>query len=131
MYNQYIYYLLLDHPTYYRAVNLVEGRMTPVDIAEQFKKLRTDKGRSVYWLSKEADISENHIHKIERGESQPTITTLEKLLTCLGVTLAEFFNGDTSAVYPSDFEKELLRSVRVLPEENADVVLQLAKDMKE
>ena len=104
--------------------------MTLVDIAKMIKELRTDKGRSVYWLSKETDISENYIHKIERGESQPTVYTLGKLLHCLGVTLAEFFNEDGSVLYPSDYENELIGSVRVLPEEKAAVVLQVAKFMK-
>lgn len=102
-----------------------------MNVAEQFQQLRTDKKCSVYRLSKETGISQNQIHKIERGESHPTIITLEKLLSCLGVTLAEFFNEDMSAMYPSEFEKELIRSVRVLPEEKAAVLLKVAKYMKE
>ena len=100
------------------------------NIAKRFKQLRTDRKYSVYRLSKETDVSENHIHSIERGESQPTIYTLEKLLSCLGVTLAEFFNEDASVMYPSDFEKELIKSVRVLSDEKAAVLLKVAKCMK-
>ena len=101
-----------------------------IDIPNRFRKLRTDKGFSVYRLSKESDVSENYIHKIERGENQPSVYILEKLLSCLGSTLPEFLNGDAKIMYPSDFERELLESVRVLPEEKALALLQIAKLMK-
>ena len=73
-----------------------------IDIPNRFRKLRTDRGFSVYRLSKESDVSENYIHKIERGENQPSVYILEKLLSCLGTTLPEFLNGDSEVMYPSD-----------------------------
>lgn len=100
------------------------------DISSSFRMLRTSKGISVYRLSKETDVSENYIHKVERGESQPSVYILEKLLACLGVTLPEFLNEDTRVMYPSDFERELIEHVRMLPEEKAAAVLQIAKLMK-
>lgn len=100
-----------------------------IEIPNRFKKLRTEKGFSVYRLAKASDISENYIHKIEKGESQPSVYILEKLLTCLGITLAEFLNDNAAVMYPSDFERELVETVRVLPKEKADAVLHLAKLM--
>lgn len=101
-----------------------------IDIPNRFRKLRTDKGFSVYRLSKESDVSENYIHKIERGENQPSVYILEKLLSCLGTALPEFLNEDTEVMYPSDFERELLESIRVLPKEKAQALLQMAKLLK-
>ena len=100
-----------------------------IDIPNRFQKLRSDKGFSVYRLSKESDVSENYIHKIERGENQHSVYILEKLLSCLGTTLPEFLNGDAEVIYPSDFEREL-KSVRVLPEEKAQALLQMSKLLK-
>lgn len=100
-----------------------------IDIPDRFQKLRNDKDFSVYRLAKEADVSETYIHKIERGESQPSIYILEKLLACLGFTVTEFLNEDAEAMYPSDFERELIKTVRVLPEEKAKALLHLAKLM--
>ncbi|MCI8741033.1 MAG: helix-turn-helix transcriptional regulator [Lachnospiraceae bacterium] len=99
------------------------------DISSRFQTLRMSRGVSVYRLSKEADVSENYIHKIERGESQPSVYILDKLLGCLGVTLPEFLNGDSSVMYPSDFERELIENVRMLPEEKAAAILHIAKLM--
>lgn len=101
-----------------------------INISDRFQKLRTDKDVSVYRLAKETDVSETYIHKIERGESQPSIYILEKLLSCLGFTITEFLNEDVKAMYPSDFERELLKAIRVLPKEKAEALLHLAKLME-
>lgn len=98
-----------------------------MNIPERFQKLRIDKRFSVYRLSKLSDVSENYIHKIEKGLNQPSVYILEKLLTCLGITVSEFLNEDGNIMYPSEFERELLESVRVLPEEKAEAVLHIAK----
>lgn len=101
-----------------------------MDIAGRFRTLRTDKGFSIYRLSKQSDVSENYIHRIEKGENQPSFYILEKLLSCLGVTLSEFLNEDADAVYLTAPERELIESFRRLPKEKADAILQLAKLME-
>jgi len=98
-----------------------------LNLAENFKNLRTVKGISVYQLSKDSDVSENYIRTIEKGTSQPSVAILDRLLSCLGVTLSEFFNDDREAMYPSAFERELVETIRTLEEEKAQAVLQVAK----
>ncbi|HBR01322.1 MAG TPA: XRE family transcriptional regulator [Ruminiclostridium sp.] len=100
-----------------------------MDLPQKFKNLRTQKEISVYKLSKDTDISQNYIRKIEKGESQPSVLVLEKLLACLGTTLAEFFNDSGDVMYPTAYERELIESVRVLNEEKAAAVLHIAKLM--
>lgn len=103
--------------------------MIIMNVATAFKQLRTSKEFSVYKLSKISDISENYIHKIEKGQNQPSVYVLETLLGCLGTTLAEFFNEGNDVLYPTPFERELVESVRVLDEEKASAVLHIAKLM--
>lgn len=100
-----------------------------MDLGSNLKETRTAKNISVYKLSKETDISENHIHSIEKGISQPSVAMLEKLLTHMGVTMSEFFKGGEDAVYPTDYESELLGAVRVLPDDKAQAVLLVARLM--
>lgn len=100
-----------------------------MDLPAKFKKLRNQKSFSVYKLSKVTDISENYIHKIEKGESQPSVLVLEKLLACFGTTLAEFFNESKDVLYPTAYERELVESVRILDEEKAAAVLHIVKLM--
>jgi len=59
-------------------------------LAENIKKLRTKKGLSQEKLARLADISTATLVKIEAGAAkEPTITTVTKLATALGVGLDE------------------------------------------
>ena len=100
-----------------------------MDLPQKFKNLRTQKEISVYKLSKDTDISQNYIRRVEKGESQPSVLILEKLLTRLGTTLAEFFNDSSEVMYPSADERELVENYRVLNEEKAAAVLHMVKLM--
>lgn len=100
-----------------------------MNIAQRFQKIREQKKISVYRLSILSDISETHIHKIEKGTSQPSIYILEKLLSCMGVTLVEFFNNDTEIYYLNDIEKELVYHFRTLTEKQAYAILELIKQI--
>lgn len=100
-----------------------------MDLPQKFKLLRTQREISVYKLSKDTDISQNYIRKIEKGESQPSVLVLEKLLERLGTTLAEFFNEGSDALYPTAYERELVESARMLNQEKAEAVLHIAKLM--
>ena len=97
-----------------------------MDIGKGLTEIRIDKELSVYKLSKISEVSENYIHEIEKGIKQPSVFILEKVLTALGVTLAEFFNESEDVIYPTEFEKKLVQSVRILPEEKAAAVLNIS-----
>lgn len=49
------------------------------------RDIRKEKGLSQESLALEADLQRNYISLIERGINQPTITTIFKLATALGV----------------------------------------------
>lgn len=100
-----------------------------MNISERFKALRTEKGFSIYKLSKLSDVSENYIHKIERGESLPSVFVLDKLLNCLNITLSEFFCEDHSVMYPTDLEREVITALRQLSPEEAEAILNLIRLM--
>lgn len=92
---------------------------------EQLKKLRLQKGISVYRLSHMTDISQYHIRSIEKGSSQPSVLMLEKLLTALGSNLSEFFSEDHSVYYPTTLERSLLESVRQLDDEQMEALIHM------
>lgn len=101
-----------------------------MDLAKRMKDLRTSKGISVYKLSRLSEISQNYIHKIEKGESQVSVYVLEKLLSSLDITLSEFFHENGDVLYPSEFEWELLKNVRGLEQDSAELVLSVAQMLK-
>ena len=61
-------------------------------IGLKVKSLREQKGLSQTDLSHEADLILSQIGRIERGETNPTISTLNVLAKALGVTLPELVN---------------------------------------
>ena len=93
-----------------------------MEYGKRLKQLREAKEFSIYRLSKDSDISQGHISDLENGKNQPTIETLKKLLTPMGITLSEFFNEDGEVTVLNDREKEIVTSFRTMNDENASLV---------
>ena len=99
-----------------------------MNVGERLQALRKAKNISIYKLSQDSNVSENHIRNLERGTKQPTIATLEQLTCCLNITLSEFFNiGDIDVLYPTKNEKEFIDYYRTLSKEKADALLSFCK----
>ncbi len=98
-----------------------------MELHERLKKLSTDQGISVYRLARMSDVSENYIRIIEKGNNQPSVQVLEKLVKSLGMTLAEFFRDDETILYPSCYEKNLIQAARKLDAQKSELLLSLAK----
>ncbi len=96
-----------------------------MELGEKLKHFRESKKMSVYRLALDADISQGHLSDLENGRSQPTISTLKHLLVPLGITLAEFFNEDNEVSILTEKEKEPLSHDRPMPNERAEVFIQL------
>lgn len=98
-----------------------------MELGEKLKYFRESKKMSIYRLALEADISQGHLSDLENGRSQPTISTLKRLLVPLGITLAEFFNEDNEVSILTEKEKELVALYRTMPNDRAEVFMQLGK----
>lgn len=98
-----------------------------MNLGERLKYFREAKDLSVYKLSQKTNVSQGHISDLENGVNQPTIETLNRLLTPLGITLSEFFNEDGEISVLSEKEKELVSIYRTMPDDRAEVYVQLGK----
>ena len=97
-----------------------------MEYGKRIKALREAKKISIYRLSQDSGISQGHISDLENGINQPTIETLKRILAPLGCSLSEFFNeGEVSVL--SEKEKELVANYRTMPDEKAELFLQLGK----
>lgn len=71
-------------------------------IAGRVRELRDGQGFSLDTLAERSGVSRSTISLIERGQSSPTATVLDKLATALSVTLASLFEDSGSpAAEPS------------------------------
>src|SRR6476659_9555557 len=74
-----------------RAVRIeehVDGIVS--SIGPKLKRLRQDQRLSLQQLAVKAEVSAAAIHKIERNDMVPTITTLLKVATALGRSVSYF-----------------------------------------
>lgn len=66
-------------------------------IAERVRQLREEKGLSTNKLSTMAGLSQSYVRKLERGESKPTVESLELICEALEISLVDFLSdGDAS-----------------------------------
>jgi transcriptional regulator with XRE-family HTH domain len=87
-------------------------------VAERLKAVRNDRGLTLRDLANASGLSINTISLIERGKTSPTVATLHKLATALGVTIADFVQGEAGrdAIFLKREQRQRARSVKVLIE---------------
>ena len=100
-----------------------------MDISERLRSIRKAKNMSVYKLSQLSGVSETHIRDLERGDRNPSVDTLCRLVEPMGVPLSELFNESNNATVLSDDEKTLLDCYRMLSKDKADSLLVFLKTL--
>lgn len=83
-----------------------------MDIAKQITELRELKGYSTNKLATLSGLSQGFVRQIELGEKQPTIDSLSKLCNGLGISLAEFFSGESTEL-PAEIKPLVNQMVNV------------------
>ncbi|MCI2110933.1 MAG: helix-turn-helix domain-containing protein [Bacilli bacterium] len=73
------------------------GKTSSLSVCSQLGKrvayLRKERHMSQLSLSLESGISKSYISDLERGQRNPTVGVLVRLVKALGVTLEELFRG--------------------------------------
>jgi transcriptional regulator with XRE-family HTH domain len=87
-------------------------------VGERLKAARLQRGLTARGLAEAGDLSLNTISLIERNKMSPTVATLHKLATALGVPLTFFFEDGQprQVVYQRRGERPQARSAHVLVE---------------
>ena len=98
-----------------------------MDILEQIKKLRDERGWSNYRLAKESGISENSLNNLFRRNNLPTIPTLEFICKGFGITLSQFFAERGEPIELSDTQREMLMTWDALTEDQKETLLEFLK----
>ena len=101
-----------------------------MEVGKKLLNLREEKKMSMYRLTQITGVSGHHIKGIENGTRQPTVETLNRLVTALGSSLSEIFNDDTECSYLNERERHLVENFRTLSDEKADVLLNLSDVLK-
>lgn len=88
------------------------------NISMNLKRIRLSKGYSLDVVAEQTGVSKSMLGQIERGEANPTIGTLGKIVSGLRVSLTELVKTPEESVYPISREwliptKEVLGKYRV------------------
>ena len=102
-----------------------------MEIGERLRFIRKSKGLSIYKLSQETGISQNHISDLELGRRKPSVETLKRLIVPLGISMSELFNEDNKISILNDNERELVENYRTLPDKKASALLSLSRLLNE
>ena len=70
------------------------------NIAANLKKIRLARGYSLDVVAEQTGVSKSMLGQIERGEANPTIGTLGKIVSGLRVSLADLVETPGESVYP-------------------------------
>jgi len=75
------------------------------NIAENLKRIRKAKNMSLDMLAEKTGVSKSMLGQIERGESNPTLTTIEKIVEGMKVPLEDLVYKKTESIVIIDNDK--------------------------
>lgn len=97
-----------------------------MDIGQKIKTIRIKSGvKSASEFARISGVPQQTISDIENHKNSPNVVTLEKLCKPLGITLADFFSEEPNVL--PQFERELIKYSKNLPEIQRDAILHLLK----
>ena len=99
--------------------NNANARMDKKETGRRIKELRLAQNISISELAKDAQVSKSLISQVERAEVYPSLKTLEKIASALGVHLSKFFQIENSV---NDFSNCIVKhgkqKILFMPETN-------------
>ena len=65
-----------------------------MDIGKRIKKLRAKRGLTLEELASRSELTKGFLSQLERNLTSPSISTLEDIVSVLGISLQEFFKEE-------------------------------------
>jgi transcriptional regulator with XRE-family HTH domain len=78
-------------------------------VIEQIKKVRVQQGVSQMELSLRSNLSQSFLANLENGKKQPSVLTIIKIASALGVNPKDFFPQKTASIDKQEIKKEIIR----------------------
>ena len=91
-----------------RMVKAVETASREQQVGDHLRDVRTRQGFSVRALAARAGCSPSFISQVEHGQASPSISSLERLVQALGMTLGDFFRANTPPAVVRSHERTAL-----------------------
>lgn len=88
-----------------------------MNIGARIKELRTINNLKSGEFANLLDISPVFLSYLENGSKNPSINTIEKICSVLGITLQDFFKTDSSDIIPEHFKEFINQNKNLTPEQ--------------
>ncbi len=89
----------------------------------RIQELCDERNWSVYKLAKNSNVPYSSLSNMFLRNTQPTISTLEKLCDGLGITMSHFFsNSETDTYILSEKEAQVMNTYRQLPTQDKELL---------
>ena len=62
-------------------------------LGKRIRELRRERGYSQEKLAELADVHENHVRRIERGEANPSFLVLIRIARAVGISVSDLLRG--------------------------------------
>lgn len=98
------------------------------NVGNKITELRLAQNMSLTGLAKNSDIAQSSLSYIESSKAQPTVETLQKICSALGITLGEFFSDEPPELSPE--LRRLLDTAKELSPEQLDTLQSFLNAMK-
>jgi len=89
-------------------VKAVETASREQQVGDHLRDVRTRQGMSVRALAARAGCSPSFISQVEHGQASPSISSLERLVQALGMTLGDFFRENSPPAVVRSHERTAL-----------------------
>ncbi|MBS6195183.1 MAG: helix-turn-helix transcriptional regulator [Clostridiales bacterium] len=99
-------------------------------ISMRLSELCRKRGYSKYRLSQLTGMSQTALGNILAEESIPTIPTLEKICDAFGISLAQFFAGDSGRLDLTEEQSEILEIWDGLETKEREILLSFIRSLK-
>lgn len=96
-------------------------------LAERVRQMRKRAKLTQEALAEKAELSIQHISDLERGRGNPTLQSLSRLSTALGVSLWDLVNIESHTLSDAELEKGILDVFRSLNRKNKLAMFQAIK----
>lgn len=98
-------------------------------VGRRVRLIRRRVGLTQAQLAEQAELSNNFIGLIERGEGHPTLQTIQRIAEALGVKLSELFVEEDAPKSTEQILKELERLFKRHDPRDAQLVLLISKSV--
>lgn len=103
-----------------------------MDVGKRLAELRERAGLSRYRLAKVSGVAPSFIRDVENGRKDPTVRTLQRICSGLGISLAEFFADNAEPEHPSvpSYLVLLVEEARALTPEQAEQLARFIRTIR-